>query len=102
MRPESPPMRLWKPSRSTRIEVPGFCIMHGGPVGMYIPEHEHPEVQLVASFLPARKDSGAPREDIPRSFRIIPSGQPHVGHWPDGNEVIVVLISQSLIELGAS
>ncbi len=38
---------------------------------------------------------------MPRFFRLIPSGQPHRGQWPDGCEVVVVLISRDLLERGA-
>ena len=92
---------IWKPSRRTRVELPGLCVMHGGPTGMYLPEHEHSAVQVQAQFKPARDVPGSPREDMPRFFRLIPSGQPHRGEWPDGCEVVVVLISRDLLERGA-
>src|SRR5919201_4911161 len=93
---------IWKPTRRTRVELPGLCVMHGGPTGMYLPEHQHPEVQVQARFHPARETPDSPREGMPRSFRLIPSGQPHRGEWPDGCEVVVVLISRVLLEKGAS
>jgi AraC-like DNA-binding protein len=93
---------VWKPSRRTRVELPGFCVMHGGPTGMYLPEHEHPEVQVQAHFKPVREALDSPRDDMPRFFRLIPSGQPHRGKWSDGCETVVMLISRGLLERGAS
>ena len=100
MRDESTDLPVWTPSRRTRVEVPGFCLMHGGPRGMRLPEHEHPEVQIEAHFFPTIP-GGAPH-DNPRFFRIIPSGQPHVGRWEDGTEVIVILANRSSLDRAAS
>ncbi len=57
---------IWKPSRRTRVELPGLCVMHGGPTGMYLPEHEHAEVQVQAQFKPASEGPGSPREETCR------------------------------------
>ena len=100
MRDESTDLPVWKPSRRTRVEVPGFCVMHGGPTGMRLPAHEHPEVQIEAHFFPTIP-GGVPHDD-PRFFRIIPSGQPHVGRWEDGTEVIVILVERSSLDRAAS
>ena len=91
----------WRPSPTTRVEIPGLCLMHGGPAAMYLPEHQHPELQFQANFLPSGNLPGAPLQEMPQAFRLIPPGQPHRGQWAQGTEVVVALISSSLFERGA-
>ena len=102
MRDESATLPVWKPSRRTRIEVPGFCLMHGGPTGMRLPEHEHAEVQIEAHFLPTVCPGKVLQADTAQFFRIIPSGQPHVGQWATGTEVIVILAERNSLDRAAS
>lgn len=91
---------IWKPSARTRVAVDDFVVMHGGPKGMCLPEHEHSEIQIVAHFSPV----SLRRNDLPvlpETFRIIPSRMPHVGSWDEGSEVIVLLLSVRRLEIAS-
>jgi AraC family transcriptional regulator len=77
-------------------------VMHGGPVGMRLPEHEHPDIQLGIHFVSAGKASRhRPVNDAPSYFSLIPPGKPHSGGWRDGREVVVTLISKLQVERAA-
>ena len=89
---------LWIPEPTNRVSLGGLSLMHGGPAGMHLPEHEHPEVQLGLHFPATRQHKRAPIDVLPAYFTLIPSGKPHRGGWSIGSEVIVVHFSQSLIE----
>lgn len=89
---------IWRPSAGTRIAVNDFIVMHGGPKGMWLPEHEHDEIQIEAHFSPAsltRSGSLA----LPETFRLIPSKKPHLGSWDEGSEVIVLLLNVRQMEI---
>jgi AraC family transcriptional regulator len=88
---------VWTPERHTRIDLPDFCFMHGGPTGMQLPEHEHTETQLELHFLSRGEDRQMAPAELPAFLRLIPSGKAHVGRWAGGNEVIVVLLGQEYI-----
>lgn len=93
--PSSP---IWKPQRTTRVVHSGLTFMHGGPVGMHLPEHEHEEVQLEMHFSAARRPDGRQLEMKAGFFNLLPSGKPHVGKWKDNTEVVVALISRRQLE----
>ena len=42
----------WKPTRQNCVVGAEMAVMHGGPIGMSLPEHEHPEVQVGMHFVP--------------------------------------------------
>jgi AraC family transcriptional regulator len=88
---------VWTPERHTRIDLPDLCFMHGGPMGMQLPEHEHTETQLELHFLSQGVDRQLVPAELPAFLKLIPSGKPHVGRWADGNEVVVVLLGQEYI-----
>jgi AraC-like DNA-binding protein len=89
---------IWKPQRTTRVVHSGLTFMHGGPVGMHLPEHEHDEVQLEMHFSPASRPNGQQLGMEPAFFNLLPSGKPHVGQWNDNTEVVVALISRRQLE----
>jgi hypothetical protein len=39
-------LETWKPTRQNCVVGAEMTVMHGGPIGMSLPEHEHPEVQV--------------------------------------------------------
>jgi hypothetical protein len=41
---------LRKPHARNRVACSGFVVMSGVPDRQYLPEHEHPELQLTARF----------------------------------------------------
>lgn len=88
---------VWTPERHNRIDLPDLCFMHGGPTGMQLPEHEHTEVQLDLQFLSQGEDRQLEPAEPPAFLKVIPPGKPHVGHWADGNEVVVVLLGQEYV-----
>ena len=71
--------------------------MHGGPRAMRLPEHEHAEIQIQAHFSPTSLSRGA--ASIPETYRLIPSGKPHVGSWCEGSEVVVFLVHKRQLEM---
>jgi AraC family transcriptional regulator len=85
---------IWKPQRTTRVVHSGLTFMHGGPVGMHLPEHEHDEVQLEMHFSLARRPNGRQLGMEAGFFNLLPSRKPHIGHWADNTEVVVALISR--------
>jgi AraC family transcriptional regulator len=89
---------VWKPQRTTRVVHSGLTFMHGGPVGMHLPEHEHDEVQLEMHFTSARRPNGQQLGMKAGLFNLLPSGKPHVGKWDDNTEVVVALISRRQME----
>jgi hypothetical protein len=72
--------KTWKPTRQNHIVVADMTVMHGGPVGMCLPEHEHPEIQVGMHFFSA-KLSGKHQliGEVPNYFSLIPCGKPHKG-----------------------
>jgi AraC family transcriptional regulator len=98
--PDAP--KTWKPTRQNHAVVAEMTVMHGGPVGMCLPEHEHPEIQVGMHFLSAER-SGKHQivADVPNYFSLIPSGKPHTGGWRDGSEVVVTLLSRLRVERAA-
>jgi AraC family transcriptional regulator len=92
----------WKPSQQNRVVVGEMTVMHGGPVGMRIPEHEHPEIQIGMHFVNRQIRGGLQREETtPAYFSLIPSGKSHTGGWEHGSEVLVTLFSRGQIEQAA-
>jgi AraC family transcriptional regulator len=89
----------WRPTHANRIVLPEMSVMHGGPIGMRLPEHEHEEIQVGMHFV-SREKSGKPQvaNHAPSYFSLIPSGKPHVGQWHDGSEVVVILLSRGCVE----
>jgi AraC family transcriptional regulator len=77
-------------------------VMHGGPIGMRLPEHEHPDIQVGMHFV-SPQISRRPQVagDFPSHFSLIPCGKPHVGQWSDGSEVVVTLLSKVQVERAA-
>jgi AraC family transcriptional regulator len=92
----------WKPTRQNRIVVAEMTLMHGGPIAMSLPEHEHPEIQVGMHFVsPQIRGKSQPTGKVPTYFSLIPSGKPHVGGWEDGSEVVVALLSRAQVERAA-
>jgi AraC family transcriptional regulator len=100
--PASSEYKTWQPTRQNRVVAAGMSVMHGGPAGMGLPEHEHSEIQIGMHFV-AQEMSGTPQltSDAPSYFSLIPSGKPHVGGWGDGSEVVVTLLSKEQVERAA-
>jgi AraC family transcriptional regulator len=94
--------KTWKPTRQNHVIAAEMSVMHGGPVGMCLLEHEHSEIQIGMHFVSA-EISGKPRltSDSPSYFSLIPSGKPHRGGWRDGSEVVVTLLSKAQVERAA-
>ena len=70
----------WKPTRQNCVVAAQMTVMHGGPIGMVLPEHEHPEIQVGMHFVSQRNcGKSQPVGDLPTYFSLIPSGKPHVG-----------------------
>ena len=92
---------IWKPEPTTRVAYSGLTFMHGGPVGMHLPEHEHDEVQLEMHFNPVYGANGKKLAMKAGFFKLLPSRKPHVGKWDDNTEVVVALFSRRQIERAA-
>lgn len=92
-----PSPRIWMPTHQNRIVFPEMQVMHGGPIGMRLPQHEHPEIQIGMHFVSPLISSSV-ISDFPSYFSLIPSGKPHVGQWRDGSEVVVTLLSKTQVE----
>jgi len=78
--------------------------MHGGPVGMRLPEHQHVETQLEVHFGRPSGEKSLPLSAmpyLPKDMELIPARRPHVGGWDDDSEVIVVLIPPLVFERAA-
>ena len=90
----------WISNNSNTVSFADFRVMHGGPVGRRLPEHEHRETQIEVHF---RKDpkAGTESELSPGETVIIAPHHPHVGEWEDGSEVVVVLIPPIAFERAA-
>lgn len=82
------------------MAVPDFVAMHGGPRAMRLPEHEHAEVQVDAHFSPNSLLRGT-GSVLAETYRLIPSGKPHVGSWREGSEVVVFLVHQRQLEMAS-
>jgi AraC family transcriptional regulator len=92
----------WKPTRQNCVVGAEMTVMHGGPTGMSLPQHEHPEVQVGMHFVsPQICGKSQPARDVPTYFSLIPSGKPHVGGWQNGSEVVVTLLSRAQVEQAA-
>jgi AraC family transcriptional regulator len=92
----------WKPTRQNCLVAAEMTVMHGGPIGMKLQEHEHPDIQVGMHFVcPRICGNSQPARDIPTYFSLIPSGKPHVGGWQDGSEVVVTLLSRAQLERAA-
>jgi AraC family transcriptional regulator len=92
----------WKPTPQNCVVAAEMTVMHGGPIRMSLPEHEHPEIQVGMHFVSPRiyrKPQLA--GDVPTYFSLIPSGKPHVGGWQNGSEVVVTLLSKAQVERAA-
>ena len=78
--------------------------MHGGPVGMRLPEHQHVETQLEVHFGRPSGEKSLPLSAmpyLPKDMELIPARRPHVGGWDDDSEVILVLIPPLVFERAA-
>src|SRR4051794_31471873 len=75
----------WAPDARNRASYGGFVGMRGGPSRQWLPEHEHPELQISVHF-----------GETPRS-KLIEPFQPHAGGWDDGETVAVMLLAPPLI-----
>jgi len=94
--------RTWKPTHQNRVIVAEMSVMHGGPVGMFLPEHEHQEIQIGMHFVSQRmRGRQQPASDVPNYFSLIPSGKPHTGGWRNGSEVVVTHLSKTQVEHAA-
>ncbi|HEY3453175.1 MAG TPA: AraC family transcriptional regulator [Bryobacteraceae bacterium] len=82
------------------MAVQDFVVMHGGPKAMRLPEHEHAEIQIETHFSPSSLTRGS-APVLPETFRLIPSGKPHVGSWREGSEVIVFLLHTRQLEMAS-
>ena len=75
----------WESDRANRLSCGGFDVMSGGPRRQYLPEHQHPDVQLSVYF-------------GKRNFtKVIAALEPHSGAWDDGERVVVFLLSPELL-----
>ncbi len=93
------PLQTWTPTLQNRVVSSGILVMHGGPIGMRLPEHEHSEVQVGMHFVsPHTLGKLHVVSDFPSYFSLIPSGKRHVGQWRDGSEVVVTLLSKTQME----
>jgi hypothetical protein len=91
--------QTWTPTLQNRIVFPEMQVMHGGPIGMRLPEHEHADIQVGMHFVSQHTPQGPHIiNDLPSYFSLIPSGKPHVGQWRDGAEVVVTLLSKTQVE----
>jgi AraC family transcriptional regulator len=91
--------QTWMPTIQNRIVFPEMQVMHGGPIGMRLPEHEHAEIQVGMHFVsPQVSQKPQVISDYPSYFSLIPSGKPHVGQWRNGSEVVVTLLSKTQVE----
>jgi AraC family transcriptional regulator len=91
--------QTWTPTLQNRIVFPEMQVMHGGPIGMRLPEHEHADIQVGMHFVsPHTPQRPHIISDLPSYFSLIPSGKPHVGQWRDGSEVVVTLLSKTQLE----
>jgi AraC family transcriptional regulator len=89
---------VWVPDLNNRVTHGGLCLMHGGPSGMQLPEHEHPEVQLGLHFTAPAVRGNASADPHVAHVTLVPSGKPHRGGWTNGSEVIVAHFSRSILE----
>jgi AraC-like DNA-binding protein len=48
--------RTWKSTRQNDVVVAEMTVMHGGPAGMCLLEHEHSEIQIGEDFAPVGRD----------------------------------------------
>jgi AraC-like DNA-binding protein len=89
----------WKPTPQNCVVAAEMTMMHGGPIGMSLPEHGHPEIQVGMHFVSPRISvKSQPVGDVPTYFSLIPSGKPHVGGWGHGSGVVVTHLSKLQIE----
>jgi len=90
--------QTWMPTLQNRVVFPEMQVMHGGPIGMRLPEHEHADIQVGMHFVsPNITQRPQVISDFPSYFSLIPSGKPHVGQWSDGSEVVVTLLSKTQV-----
>lgn len=93
--------KTWQPTRQNCFVISEMRVMHGGPISMSLPEHEHPEIQIGMHFVSKFRGKSQPAGDVPTYFSLIPSGKPHVGGWDDGSEVVVTQLSKLQVECAA-
>jgi AraC family transcriptional regulator len=94
--------KTWKPTPQNHAVVAEMSVMHGGPAGMCLPEHDHPEIQVGMHFVSAEQSGKCQLlGDVPNYFSLIPSGKPHTGGWRDGSEVVVTLLPKLQVERAA-
>ena len=92
----------WKPTPQNCVVANEMTVMHGGPIGMSLPEHEHPEIQICMHFVSTQiRGKAQPAGDIPTYFSLVPSGKRHVGGWDHGSEAVVTHLSKLQIERAA-
>ena len=78
-------IQRWEPEARNRASYGGFVGMSGGPARRFLPQHEHPDLQLTVHF-------GR------RGFvRLIAPLEPHAGAWDEGERVTVLLLSPALL-----
>jgi AraC family transcriptional regulator len=88
---------VWAPTAATSIALGDCRMMHAGPAAMWIPEHEHAEVQVQTRF--ERADGEAVLRPLGSS--LYAPGQPHTGGIEENWEVIVVLLGPNLMARAA-
>jgi len=88
---------VWVPTPATSITIGDSRLMHGGPVAMCIPEHEHAEVQVQTRFVRVAGESGLK----PLSSSLYASGQPHRAAIEDNWEVVVIHLGPHTIARAA-
>jgi hypothetical protein len=79
----------WEPESRNRASYDGVVAMVGGPDHRYLPEHEHPDLQLSVHF------------GQTSNIRLTAPSEPHTGEWKDGERVAVVLLSPALLAQAA-
>src|ERR1044072_2438405 len=89
--------RIWEPTPATNIQFRGLRLMHGGPRGVVLPEHEHVETQVQTRFCPVADGRGVE----PYRSSLYAPGQPHSGGVDDNWEVIVMLLDPRLMSEAA-
>jgi AraC family transcriptional regulator len=88
----------WTSTDANTVSAAGLRIMHGGPIGMELPEHEHVEAQVEVHF---RRPAASGEELLPAETELIAPLRRHCGFWEDESEVIVILIPPHYLEMAA-
>lgn len=89
--------QIWEPTPVTNFQFRGLRVMHGGPIAMYLPEHEHRETQVQTRFRRAGHSGGL----FPLASSLYAPGQPHRGGIEDNWEVVVVLLDPLVLAKAA-